>query len=69
MTQIKTHLLFPSPVFECKIDNYKDQLMRYYQKTFNGKYPTYAEVKVEEIPCNENDTKIMQIIHLHINSK
>ena len=24
MTQIKTHLLFPSPVFECKIDNYKE---------------------------------------------
>jgi len=24
MTQIKTHLLFPSPVFECKIDEYKE---------------------------------------------
>ena len=43
-------------------DNYKDQLMRYYQKTFNGKYPTYSEVKVEEVPCNENDSKIKKKI-------
>ena len=24
-----------------KIDNYKDQLMRYFQKNFNGKTPKY----------------------------
>lgn len=34
-------------------DNYKDQLMRYYQNHFGGKYPTYQEVKVEEIQCGD----------------
>ena len=50
------------PILIMYDDNYKDQLMRYYQKTFNGKYPTYSEVKVEEVPCNENDSKIKKKI-------
>lgn len=31
-------------------DNYKKQLMEYYQKTFNGKFPKYYEVSVEGPP-------------------
>ncbi len=30
-------------------DNYKDILMRYYQFNFDGKFPTYGDVSVEEI--------------------
>ena len=30
-------------------DNYKDILMRYYQFNFEGKFPTYGDVSVEEI--------------------
>ena len=30
-------------------DNYKDILMRYYQSNFEGKFPTYGDVSVEEI--------------------
>ena len=30
-----------------KDDNYKDQLMRYFQKEFNGEYPKYEEISVE----------------------
>jgi ribonuclease III len=36
-------------------DNFKDQLMRYYQKMFNGKFPTYTEIKVEEIPQGDGE--------------
>ena len=28
-------------------DNYKDQLMRYFQKEFNGEYPKYEQLSVE----------------------
>jgi len=28
-------------------DNFKDQLMRYFQKEFNGEYPKYEEISVE----------------------
>jgi ribonuclease-3 len=34
-------------------DNYKDQLMRYYQKTFNGKFPKY-EQKTIILSTNDN---------------
>ena len=30
-----------------KDDNFKDQLMRYFQKEFNGEYPKYEEISVE----------------------
>ena len=30
-------------------DNYKDILMRYYQSNFDGKFPTYGDVAVDEI--------------------
>ena len=30
-----------------KDDNYKDQLMRYFQKEFNGEYPKYEQLSVE----------------------
>ena len=30
-------------------DNYKDQLMRYFQKKYNGKYPEYEQISVENI--------------------
>lgn len=33
-------------------DNYKDQLMRYFQKRYNGKYPEYEQVSVENITNN-----------------
>ena len=36
-------------------DNYKDQLMRYYQKTFNGKFPIYEQ---KNIIINVNDNGI-----------
>jgi ribonuclease-3 len=36
-------------------DNYKDQLMRYYQKTFNGKFPIYEQ---KNIIININDNGI-----------
>jgi ribonuclease-3 len=29
-------------------DNYKDQLMRFYQKNFNGKFPIYSEESYDE---------------------
>ena len=33
-------------------DNYKDQLMRYFQKKYNGKYPEYEQQSVENITNN-----------------
>ena len=36
-------------------DNYKDQLMRYYQKMFNGKFPIYEQ---KNIIININDNGI-----------
>ena len=36
-------------------DNFKDILMRYYQKMFNGKFPTYTEICVEEISQGESE--------------
>lgn len=44
------------PMLILNDDNYKDQLMKYYQKTFKGKCPTYSEVKVEEIPTGDGET-------------
>lgn len=40
-------------------DNYKDQLMRFYQKKFDGKYPTYDEESYDE------ENKIFQMIVKH----
>jgi ribonuclease III len=38
-----------------KDDNYKDQLMRYFQKNFNGKYPKYDSLECSpEIIQNDN---------------
>ena len=34
-------------------DNYKDQLMRYYQKNFNGKFPIYEQKTIIQ-SVNEN---------------
>mgnify|MGYP001413158733 CR=1 FL=1 len=33
-------------------DNYKDQLMRYFQKRYNGKYPIYEQTSIENITNN-----------------
>jgi ribonuclease III len=38
-------------------DNYKDILMRYYQKNFLGAVPTYGDIKVDEIGDANDDTK------------
>ncbi len=40
-------------------DNYKDQLMRFYQKNFNGKYPIYKEEMFDE----ESKTFYMYVTH------
>jgi len=40
-------------------DNYKDQLMRFYQKNFNGKYPIYHE----EMHDEETKTFYMYVTH------
>lgn len=40
-------------------DNYKDQLMRFYQKNFNGKFPVYFEESRDE----ENKTFNMYVTH------
>ncbi len=40
-------------------DNYKDQLMRFYQKNFNGKYPIYHEEMYED----ESKTFYMYVTH------
>ncbi len=40
-------------------DNYKDQLMRFYQKNFNGKYPIYTE----ELRNEENKSFQMYVTH------
>ena len=34
-------------------DNYKDQLMRYFQKQFDGKFPIYEQVDIENIINNK----------------
>jgi dsRNA-specific ribonuclease len=38
-------------------DNYKDILMRYYQCHFDGKFPTYSSVNMEEISQGEDKAK------------
>lgn len=38
-------------------DNYKDILMRYYQFNFEGKFPTYGDVSVEEISQGQDMSK------------
>jgi ribonuclease-3 len=38
-------------------DNYKDILMRYYQRNFAGAVPTYGDIKVDEIGDPNDDTK------------
>ena len=38
-------------------DNYKDILMRYYQSHFDGKYPIYGDVNMEEISQGEDKPK------------
>lgn len=40
-------------------DNYKDQLMRFYQKNFNGKFPVYTEESYDE----ENKIFLMNVCH------
>jgi len=40
-------------------DNYKDQLMRHYQKKFNGKFPIYEEESYNE----ENKLFTMYVVH------
>lgn len=40
-------------------DNYKDQLMRFYQKNFSGKYPIYHEESYDE----ETKTFFMYVTH------
>ena len=34
-------------------DNYKDQLMRYFQKQFDGKFPIYEQLDIENIVNNK----------------
>jgi ribonuclease III len=45
------------PILTIYDDNYKDILMRYYQKAFLGAVPTYGDIKVEEIGDSEDDSK------------
>lgn len=40
-------------------DNYKDQLMRFYQKNFNGKFPVYCQEDFDE----ETKTFYMYVTH------
>jgi len=40
-------------------DNYKDQLMRFYQKKFNGKFPIYSKVNYDE----ETKYYFMSVVH------
>jgi dsRNA-specific ribonuclease len=40
-------------------DNYKDQLMRFYQKNFNGKFPIYEQENYDE----ESKTFFMCVTH------
>lgn len=44
-----------------KNDNYKDQLMRYFQKNFNGKFPKYLEKQTYTV-TNPNGTIIRKFI-------
>ena len=44
-----------------KNDNYKDQLMRYFQKNFNGKFPKYSEKQTYTV-TNPNGTIIRKFI-------
>lgn len=44
-------------------DNYKDQLMRYYQKKFDGNFPKYHQISVE-IPVNGRG----KIFHMGVNN-
>ena len=51
-----------------KDDNYKDQLMRYFQKTFNGKFPKYYQDTVlNVINDNGTTTKRFQMYVMDIN--
>jgi len=38
-------------------DNYKDILMRYYQSKYDGKFPTYGDVSVEEVSQGQDQQK------------
>ena len=47
-----------------KDDNYKDQLMRYFQKKFNGQFPKYEldDVKVIQNPNGTSTRKFTMIV-------
>lgn len=49
------------PILIMYDSNYKDKLMRYYQKHFDGNFPTYSEIRVEEI-SQGNDEKVKKKI-------
>ena len=47
-----------------KDDNYKDQLMRYFQKEFNGKFPKYYQDSISTI-TNDNGTTTKRF-HMYV---